>query len=234
MRYLYNQLRLRLKNSPMLFRPIAAFKDAPGQRVVTPQTDIVIEGVARSGNTFAVEAFRVAQSGPVSIAHHFHAAAQVLLGIRWNIPTIVLIRRPRDAVISQMVFYPLFPPAECLREYISFYSRLMPYRSQVVLGPFDEVVRDYGAVIARVNEKYEASFAPYVESRENTDTVFGMIEEAGRREGHGVREIAHPLEGREVLKRDAAKRLQRCGTERLMERATSLFDAFVGDQDFAA
>ena len=47
-------------------------------RVVTPDTQLVIEGFPRSANTFARVAFNAAQSGRVRIAHGLHVPAQVV------------------------------------------------------------------------------------------------------------------------------------------------------------
>src|SRR5215211_5813810 len=72
-------------------------------RIVTPDTQLVIEGFPRSGNSFARSAFVMAQSespGKIRIAHHMHVPAQVVRAARWQIPTLVVIRRPRDAVLS--------------------------------------------------------------------------------------------------------------------------------------
>jgi hypothetical protein len=66
------------------------------ERLVTPDTQLVIEGFPRSGNSFARRAFVMAQnesSHKTRIAHHIHVPAQVVRAARWRIPTLVLIRR---------------------------------------------------------------------------------------------------------------------------------------------
>src|ERR671920_2182155 len=82
-----------------LYRLLRTRKDLT--RAVTPDTQLVIEGFPRSGNSFARRAFIMAQDEPQiknHIAHHLHVPAQVVQAARWQIPTLVLIRRPRDAV----------------------------------------------------------------------------------------------------------------------------------------
>ena len=63
-------------------------------RVVTPDTQLVMEGFPRSANSFARVAFNRAQSERVRIAHGLHVPAQVIRAARWRIPTLVLIRKP--------------------------------------------------------------------------------------------------------------------------------------------
>lgn len=225
------RLRLLAKKTPLLFYPIAAAKSDAGRRVVTPSTDIVIEGIARSGNTFAVAAFRSAQSGPVRIAHHFHAASQILLGLRWGIPVVVLIRNPRDAVVSHLVYDPSLSPEVCLREYISLYSRLLPHRDEFVVSPFEEVTSDFGAAVDRVNERYGTSFARFVPTPENTRAAFELVEESARRVGHGVRQSGRPREDRAPLKRKARARLESADVDRELGRAEALWRDFTGDGD---
>src|SRR5215211_5981100 len=90
-------------------------------RVVTPDTQLVIEGFPRSANTFARVAFNRAQSGRVRIAHGLHVPAQVIRASTWRIPTLILIRKPKDAVLSFAIRDPISVD-QALRYYITFYE----------------------------------------------------------------------------------------------------------------
>jgi len=92
----------RLDCSTALF-PLQTAARGHRARAVDRATELVIEGFARSGNTFAVAAFSLAQPRPVRLAHHLHAPAQVLLAARMGIPCIVLVRDPVDAVASRLI-----------------------------------------------------------------------------------------------------------------------------------
>jgi len=63
----------------------------PGKRttLARPDTAIVIEGFLRSGNTFAVAAFRVANGPDVHIGRHLHGAPHVLRAVRYGVPTVI-------------------------------------------------------------------------------------------------------------------------------------------------
>src|SRR5579885_65924 len=100
------------KTHPRLFLTIARHRENHVRKLVDENTDVVIEGYMRCGNYFAVYAFEHAQPGRVRIAHHFHAPAQLMVAARLGVPSILLLRHPRDAVLSALVYYSrwLTPP----------------------------------------------------------------------------------------------------------------------------
>src|SRR4051794_35640317 len=81
---------------PRLSLPLARHRTKNGI-AADRTTDIVIEGFPRSGNTFAVVAFRLAQSRAMQVAHHLHIPAQLLWADRVGMPSMVLVRNPVDA-----------------------------------------------------------------------------------------------------------------------------------------
>ena len=103
--WLEKWLQIHAGGHPPSSRPVSNAAPAPGSsRAVTPDKLVVIEGFPRSGNSFARRAFIMAQDETFDvtrIAHHLHVPAQVIRAARWRIPTLVLIRRPKDAVLSR-------------------------------------------------------------------------------------------------------------------------------------
>ena len=138
---------------------------------VDRRTQIVIEGFPRSGNTFAVVAFEQAQRESVRVAHHLHMPAQVIRAAKWGIPTLLLARKPTDATLSWVVREPGVPIRQALKHYVSFYEKAAEYRDALVVG-FEEVTRDYGAVLERVNAKVGTGFSSFVHSEDNVKCVF--------------------------------------------------------------
>ncbi|MCS3708344.1 hypothetical protein GGP62_003366 [Salinibacter ruber] len=152
------QTKTLLGHYPKLYHAVFRSRDGHEDRLVDEQTDICIEGFPRSANSFAVGAFRRAQDDPVNIAHHNHVPAPVLRAARWGLPTVVLIRHPVDAVISNTALQlqnearggtPVWIPGgdTQLESWITYYEQVWPHRDHVVIGPFEAVVEDYGAVI---------------------------------------------------------------------------------------
>jgi hypothetical protein len=197
---------------------------------VNRTTQLVIEGFPRSGNTFAVVAFEQAQGRSVRIAHHLHRPAQVVQAARWRIPTLVLIRKPTDAVISLVIRDPRVSICQALKHYISFYEKVIGYRDAFVVGLFEEVTQDYGAVLERVNAKFGTRFTPFDHSEDNVNGVFGRIEERhrARRDSRlDEKQIARPSAVKAGLKDALNKELEAPEAKKLTARAEAIYEDFV-------
>ncbi len=130
------------------------------------RTELVIEGFPRSGNSFAVAAFKRAQKLPTRIAHHLHAPGHAIAAIHAHVPTLVVVRPPDEAVPEFAASKPNIPLREILRGYVRFYEPLIPYQTGFVVGRFEEVLSDFGSVIRRLNERFSTSFNEFEASPE--------------------------------------------------------------------
>ena len=81
---------------------------------------------------------------------------------------MVLIRQPAGAVSSYLVRRPTLTPEDALVEYLDFYRTAWPARDHFVVGLFDTVVKDFGSVTDRVNERFGTSFVRYEATRPGT------------------------------------------------------------------
>lgn len=144
-------------------------------RLLSPETELVIEGFPRSSNTFALVAFELAQSRPVKLAHHLHAPAQIIRAVQWQIPSLVVIRNPEDAVLSMIVFSS-FPAKDLLEAYYLFYKSVLPYSHGFVCATFDEITTDYGSIIQKINERFGTNFDVFKHTKENLDRCFQVID----------------------------------------------------------
>lgn len=156
------------------------YRSDEGPSAVDRATDVVIEGFERSGNSFAVTAFQLAQSRPVRIAHHLHAAGQVIVAVRHGVPALVLIRRPEDAIVSLLARYPHLSIRQAMKGYRRFYEPLLPLRRTCVLARFESVISDFGAVTRRLNEKSGRRFEAFRHTPANVDRCFALIEQTNR------------------------------------------------------
>jgi hypothetical protein len=162
-------------------RPVLYQHDDP-RRWVSRTTEIMIEGYQRSGNTFAVVAFRQAQGREIRIAHHLHAAAQVKHAARLGVPAIVLIREPSEAVLSLVVRDPRASVRYALRSYIRFYSTVVPYLEKTVVAPFATVTSDLTSIIRMVNTRYGTAFKEFVPTEDTLESVRQTVERNGQRD----------------------------------------------------
>lgn len=176
-----------------------------GGYVVTRDTELVMEGFGRSGNTFAWLAFRSAQPRPVRLAHHTHAAAQVITAVRWNIPTLVIVRPPADSVLAHMVLRGVSARA-ALVAWIRFHRRIMTVRQGFVAAAFEEVTQDFGPVVRRVNDLFGTSFGVFEHTAGNEARVMNEITERNRvlrgeeMTPQGALWLARPSAERQALK----------------------------------
>jgi hypothetical protein len=190
------------------------------------RTEIVIEGPRRSGNTFAVVAFRTAQPGVVDVAHHLHAAAHVITAIRRGVPCLVLLRNPEDTVVSSVASFPPTTLEEALADYVWFYDRLLPHRGDFMVATFDQITTDFGRVISTVNDRYGTAFAPFDHTDENVARCFGLIEQRYDAAAKASHTIARPSQDRHEHKKELRERYFAETFAIKRQRAEQLFDLF--------
>lgn len=165
-----------ISSYPFLYLPLVSLTKSEG--IIGRDTEIVIEGFPRSANSFAEAAFRLAQSRPVKIAHHCHAAAQVIAASRWGIPALVLFRAPDDAVVSlHLAALSSLSAKGHYREYMRFYNAILPYREDYILASFESVTKRFHHVIRRINERFHTEFTEFSHSNSTEIRVFQMIDE---------------------------------------------------------
>jgi hypothetical protein len=190
---------------PVVYRPLGRIRHRDRDDwSVRRDTDLTIEGFGRSGSTFAVDAIELAQSRPLRLAHHTHAAAQVITAVKWKVPTILIVRHPAQVVPSHMARRDIGPRPPLIA-WIRFHERVLPYRDGFVVTPFEEMTTDLGAVIRRVNVRFGTSFDVFENSPEAETAVFERIEARNRRRFgfgslEGQRSLARPTAEREARK----------------------------------
>jgi hypothetical protein len=184
--------------------------------VVTPRTQLILDGFPRSANAYAEWAFRYANGEGVRVAARLHSPRAVQIGVRYAIPTIVLVREPRAAVASWLQYKPGLRALEAFERYAFYYETVLESRSQVVIAPFDQVVDDFGAVIEACNARFGTRFTPYpggaraeawvrerIESAWSDDETGVLVEHEVPRPSPNRPEAAEVLEG--VLDTPAVK-----------------------------
>jgi hypothetical protein len=197
-------------------------------RIVTPDTQLVIEGFPRSGNSFARRAFVMAQNesfDKTRIAHHLHVPAQVVRAAQWQIPTLVLIRRPRDAVLSFAIWDPISVD-QALRYYLSFYKTVEKFRDAYVLGLFEEITDDFGQVIKRINDRFGTTFSLFRHDEENVRKVFADMETYARGkygETQWERKVHRPSAVKERIKQEIEYDLENPKRKKLIAEAEAVY-----------
>lgn len=202
--------------------------------VLTADTEIVIESFPRCASSFAVAAFRLAQEPHASrIAHHTHTPAQVLAAVHRHVPALVLIRFPEDAVLSHVIHTPSLTPVASLRGYVRFHEPLLPHLGGFVVGAFDEVVGDLGAVIERVNRRFATTFRPFEHLPEHLARIDREISEDYRSRARSDEDLARTVPMPSERRREMKERLRvayRATPERLRRRAEIAYERLAAER----
>jgi hypothetical protein len=223
---LRHHLRRPLARTPYAWDVAMMVRPEKRATLARRDTAIVIDGFLRSGNTFSVAAFIVANGPQVHIGRHLHGAPHILRGVRMGLPTVVLVRRPVDAVTSYLVRRPTLTPGDAVLEYLDLYSTAWRARDGFVVGVFDQVVSDFGSVTDAVNERFGTRFARYLPTPENEAAAFAIVEEMNRRECRGEvveTHVGRPSEEREQRKQRLAELMDQPRVRSLLGRADELY-----------
>jgi len=176
MRRARHRLRIAMSESPGIYLPFARRKyPGPSPEVISSATELVIDGYTRSASTFAVYALQLAQPTPVRLAHHLHASAQLMEAARRRVPAIAVIREPAGAVLSQLIREPDVAMRDALVAYARFYESLLGCRDMFVVAGFEEVTKDFGAVIRRVNGRFGTELREFEPTEPNVRQCFELI-----------------------------------------------------------
>ncbi|MGQ4646872.1 hypothetical protein [Lyngbya aestuarii] len=197
---------------------------------VKQNTQLVIEGFPRSANTFAVLAFGYAQPNPVNIAHHMHVPAQVIRAVKWKIPTIVLLRNPKDAVVSFVIRDPRVSIDQALKSYISFYETIYPYKNNYVISGFEEIIKNYSLTIERVNKKFGTDFVAFTPTGKDLENIF---QKAEKLEGGVESKVSRPSSTRTAAKKELLQELESEKYSKLLTAAEKIYRQFEHENDLA-
>jgi hypothetical protein len=226
---LWRSVWMPVSRSPRWF-PILPMLQRRDLRPCRAGDDLVIEGFPRSGNTFAVHAF-LSVNPTARVSHHMHAPANVLRAVERQVPVIVAVRDPRDAVVSEVLREPRKGVERALREWISFYTTVQPLLDHVVIAPFEDIVGDFGRIVARVNDQFGTAFVPFAGTAAANQQVLDGIDARARERGkRGARleaQVPRPSAVRDAAKAARVGELHVPAARRLVERAVALHGELV-------
>jgi hypothetical protein len=219
-----------IRQYPLLFFPLLRLSHKVGglrpPALIARDTELVLEGYFRTGNTFSALAFFLAQPTPTPVANHTHAIATLLVAAQRSLPTLVLLRRPADTVVSAVLKTPGTKLSQHLKWYIRYYETVHRYQEHFYVALFDELTTDLGEVIRNVNRRFGTTFVPFDHTQENAAKVFHWIEEIDRGIHAGsTAQYSIPLQERRAAKRLVMKELERAEYSHLLERANQVYQS---------
>lgn len=194
--------------------------------MVNCDTEIIIEGYPRSANTFAVAAFEYSQRRKACIARHTHAPAQIFQGVKHSIPVILLIRNPKDAVVSLVIRDQTMTLRKALISYLWYHQAILAYVDKCVVAEFSKVVTNYSQILEQVNKKYGKNYTLFEHDNIAEKSIFELVENMERADSGGtLREshVARPSASRREIKRVLSSELSTSSNMSLLEQCDSLY-----------
>lgn len=211
---------------PWLFYTL--YQLSPGNRklMVTRHTRITIEGYPRSANTYAAYAFKhVNEMQWNEIGHHLHVQAQIIRSIKYNIPVILLIRHPLEAVRSLVVRHDFIAVDEALEDYYRFYNDLYSLKEGFIVAEFNRVINHFGEIIDQLNQRFNVRFNHFPDQDDDVkEAVMSEIDERNMQLDKGkVTHLYRPDADKEAMKN--AVELPEDGE--LYRRALSIYQKYL-------
>jgi hypothetical protein len=188
-----------------LFYPLFKLKKKPQARLIERDTQLVIEGLQRSGNTFMVAYFKLTNP-EVVVSSHYHFLSQVSVAVKRKLPVIVLVRNPKDTIPSFMMRDPAVSPKYILKYTKLFFQALQKYKDRVVISDFTETITKPHRVIEKINKKFGTNFNHPVVDEQLQKRIAQLVEEMDKisRDEEQVDEmmVSRPSEVREKSKKE--------------------------------
>jgi len=177
MNFLYIKRYLKNKffyNNPLYLYYFKFFVDKHKELFINQNTDIIVEGFPRSGNSFLVFYLKKISKNKINIASHTHHPAHVMKGYKEKKTIIIVIREPIDAVVSLFIFYKKKIKFELLiDEYISFYNRIFKYKDEFIILNFETIIKNPKKVINIINSKNKKKRLNYSLIKKNV--IFNLL-----------------------------------------------------------
>ncbi len=160
--------------NPVIYYTFFAKKYPFDQMAVSKKTELCIEGFPRSGNSYAVVAFKLANP-EIKVGHHLHVPAQIKKACLLNIPCLVIIRNPLDAVSSFLVFQSSINADIYLSTYIDFYNSVKKNIEHILIASFETVISDLNLVIKELNNFYDQKYRLIDNIEQRQDEIFKKL-----------------------------------------------------------
>lgn len=169
----YRRIVLRLKSSDTITPAYSfLFHGNDNKSIISRQSDLCIDGPMRCANHYMLEIISKYYS-TLSIAHHYHSPGSIKLGIRFNIPSILVIRDPIDQISSCKVFIPNIGIDQLIFEYLHFLLSLSSYHKKIIVSDFSRTINNSISIVNEIqgrfkifpkNKKIEMSDKDFIEA----------------------------------------------------------------------
>lgn len=225
-------IRTFLGNYPLFFFTIYGLKKHNKELFINDRTELVVSAYPRTANTFFHVALNNIQRKHIAIAHHLHVPALPLEGIRKKLPTVVLIRDPKDSIISLVIREPHISLSQALKAYINFYEPLLKFnKNQLLVAEFNDIINDFPSIIDRINSTFNLELDNY--NDENPiiiEDVFLKIENMNRNFNNNKlneASISRPSSDRKAEKQEIEEELNSAFYSKKLDKCLRIYNELV-------
>lgn len=208
--------KVRLQRIHWLYQTVMRWKAkrVPSLLVRKDQTRIVIEAYPRSSNSFGVRMFRHANPDLTydEVSHHSHIVSNVRQAVRFDIPALVIIREPVDAITSNMIaLNDVSDPMIGIltTKYVDFYRWCLEHQDSLVIARFEDITKGrFKRVSHLLNERFGTSFNVDFDEEALTREVRETIE-SGSPNKENPNRIPVPSKEREAIYEELRPRVRK-------------------------
>jgi hypothetical protein len=142
-------LRLWAKATPVVYRIGKRLRDSRAdEKLCGAGTDLVVDGYPSSANSFLCELLW--QVSPnIDLAHHTHSVANLKMGLKYDIPSVVPVRDPREAIPSRIARFGT-DLNRSVEEYLAFHRFVKCRRDELIVFSFETVTCSPGVALRQV------------------------------------------------------------------------------------
>jgi len=202
------------------------------KKSITKKTNILIEGFGRSGSSFTADSFKISNDNNIQLAWNQKSPSAIYEAIKWNVPTLVLIRDPKSVVVSYKVMNSKLSMKLLLEEYIKYYSCIWKYRNYYLVCTNDYVWNDFNQLIKIMNNKFNINLNSISNSNELKKQVIKYQNSEYNKKFSAIwdesiqRTINYPTEFKKKLKVDALEDYESLKNKELKNLALYWFEQF--------
>ena len=193
------------------------------KRLVSDYHDICIGGFPRSANSFLETTLRKFNPD-LKIASHLHSPLQVIKAVEKDIPCIVVIRDPIDAISSLIVVDMLLKTSPAIRSWISFYERIWHLKDRYVIADFKDVTSNIHKVVKMTNNCFGTQLNIDSISDRTREDIFSQLKKRNQRENQPENLVAVPTEQKNKLKQEIVPLIR---DHAMMNDAKNLYSRFM-------
>jgi hypothetical protein len=129
-------------------------------------TDVFIDGYARSGNTFIIHLVR-SLLPELNSVHHLHAVAPIKIALLLNLPAFILIRDPMNCISSKYLKHFAMRGIEVntpidehllnqfISDYLTYYRFVKKNQDRLIILNFDQLIESPKIIVGKIKDRLE-------------------------------------------------------------------------------